>query len=60
MRLELVHPPRLVSVDGARGLLMATRGDRHYVQVSHGAGLNCLRWVPAAAVGPPTHVGPAT
>ena len=58
MRLELVRPPRLVSVgdgDGDRrpALLLATRDDRHYVQVSHGPGLNRLRWVPAAAVGPP-------
>ena len=58
MRLELVFPPRLVSVrDGGTrrpALLLATRDARHYVQVSRGAGLNSLRWVPSAAVGPPT------
>lgn len=59
MRLELVTPPRLVSVDGRRALLMATRGERHYVQVSAGAGLNTLRWVPTAAVGPPVDAVPA-
>jgi hypothetical protein len=57
VRLELVRPPRLVSVADAGGrrpaLLLASRGGRHYVQVSHGAGLNHLRWVPAAALGPP-------
>lgn len=62
MRLELVHPPRLVSVVDAGGrrpaLLIATRGGRHYVQVSSGAGFNCLRWVLDAALGPPTD-GPA-
>lgn len=58
MRLELVRPPRLVTVDSRPALLMATRGDRHYVQVSAGAGLNTLRWVPAAALGPPEQVSP--
>jgi hypothetical protein len=60
VRLELVRPPRLVSVAdaGAVGgrrpaLLMATRGGRHYVQVSSGPGLNTLRWVSDAALGPP-------
>lgn len=53
MRLELIRPPRLVSVDRRPALLLATRGDRHYVQVSAGPGLNTLRWVPDAAVGPP-------
>ena len=47
MRLEPVVPPRLVTVGGAPALLLATRGDRSYVQVSHGPGFNHLRWVPA-------------
>ena len=49
MRLELVVPPRLVTVGGSPALLLATRGDRSYVQVSRGPGLNHLRWVDAAA-----------
>ena len=48
MRLELVVPPRLVTVAGSPALLLATRGDRSYVQVSRGPGLNHLRWVDAA------------
>ena len=52
MRLELLTPPALVAVDRAPALLLARRGDRSYVQVSGGPGLNSLRWVPAAAVGP--------
>ena len=56
MRLELVHPPRLVSVGRRPALLLATRGERCYVQVSAGAGLNSLRWVAASAVAPPEQV----
>lgn len=58
MRLELLTPPDLVAVDRAPALLLARRGDRRYVQVSRGAGLNHLRWVPASAVGPPEEAEP--
>ena len=55
MHLELLSPPVLVSVDEEGvlhpALLLAARADRRYVQVSHGAGRNHLRWVDAAAVG---------
>ena len=54
MRLQLQTPPTLVAVavdDGIRpALLLGTRGDRSYVQVSRGAGLNHLRWVAASAL----------
>lgn len=51
--------PTLVDVCGADGatrpaLLLARRGDRRYVQVSHAAGDNRLRWVPASDVQPAT------
>lgn len=51
--------PTLVDVlgtDGAtrRALLLARSGDRRYVQVSHAAGDNRLRWVPACDVQPAT------
>lgn len=58
MRLELLTPPALVAVDRAPALLLAVRGDRRYVQVSAGPGLNSLRWVPAAAVRPPEEARP--
>jgi hypothetical protein len=51
VRLELLTPT-LVAVDRAPALLLARRGDRRYVQVSRGAGLNHLRWVDAEAVRP--------
>ena len=57
MRLELLTPPALVAVDRAPALLLARRGDRRYVQVRHGIGLNHLRWVDASLVGPPEDVG---
>ena len=54
MRLELVLPPRLVSVAERHALspalLIATRGTRSYVQVSRGPGLNVLRWVDSACL----------
>ena len=52
MRLELLSPPALVAVDRAPALLLARRGDRRYVQVSLGPGLNHLRWVAADRVRP--------
>ena len=56
MRLEQVVPPELVAVgddDGTRlALLLARRGDRRYVQISSGAGLNHLRWVDCSVVRP--------
>jgi len=57
VRLELLCPPALVSVDEGEGgacpaLLLARRGDRCYVQVSRGPGLNHLRWVAAEQVLP--------
>jgi hypothetical protein len=58
VRLELLTPPALVAVDHAPALLLARRGDRHYVQVSRGAGLNHLRWVDAALVRPPEEARP--
>ena len=42
--------PTLVDVDGRPALLLAQRGDRRFVQVSHGPGDNRLRWVPAVDV----------
>ncbi len=58
MRLELLTPPALVAVDRAPALLLARRGDRRYVQVSAGPGLNHLRWVDAARVRPPEEAEP--
>ena len=58
MRLELLTPPALVAVAGAPALLLARRGERRYVQVSRGAGLNHLRWVPASAVRPAEEAQP--
>jgi hypothetical protein len=52
VRLQLLTPPALVAVDRQPALLLARRGDRAYVQVSRGAGLNHLRWVAAEAVRP--------
>lgn len=63
MRLQLLSPPVLVGVaDGGvvhPALLLATRGDRRYVQLSRGAGQNHLRWVAASAVGPVPEQVPA-
>ena len=58
MRLEVLHPPVPVAVDRSPALLLARRGDRRYVQVSRGAGLNHLRWVDAHAVRPPAEAEP--
>lgn len=58
MRLEILAPPALVTVDRAPALLLAVRGDRRYVQVSAGPGLNSLRGVEAARVGPPEDAVP--
>ena len=62
MRLHLLTPPALVTVrepgGPRRALLLATRGERSYVQVSRGVGANHLVWVGSGAVsgevsGPP-------
>ncbi len=58
MRLELLTPPTLVAVGRAPALLLAVRGERRYVQVSRGAGLNHLRWVPASEVRPAEEAEP--
>ena len=58
MRLELLTPPALVAVDRQPALLLARRGDRSYVQVSRGAGLNHLRWVAAQDVRPAEEAAP--
>lgn len=58
MRLELLSPPTLVTVDRRPALLLARRGDGRYVQVSRGAGLNHLRWVCAAQVRPAEEAEP--
>ena len=58
MRLELLTPPALVAVDRAPALLLARRGERRYVQVSRGAGLNHLRWVDASLVRPAEEAAP--
>ena len=54
MRLHLLTPPALVTVR-ERGrdlsaLLLATRGERSYVQVSRGVGANHLLWVGSGSV----------
>lgn len=58
MRLEMLTPPTLVAVGSAPALLLARRGDRRYVQVSGGAGLNSLRWVGADQVRPAAEARP--
>jgi hypothetical protein len=58
VRLELLTPPALVSVDRSPALLLARRGDRRYVQVSRAPGLNHLRWVDAAQVRAPEEAEP--
>ena len=58
MRLELLTPPALVAVGSAPALLLARRGDRHYVQVSSGPGLNHLRWVSREQVRPAEEAEP--
>ena len=55
MPLHLLRPPALVDVRSGDGtvrpaLLLGRRDDRSFVSVSHGAGDNRLRWVPAADV----------
>ena len=50
--MQLLNPT-LVDVCGRPALLLAQRGDRRFVQVSHGAGDNRLRWVPAVDVTSP-------
>jgi hypothetical protein len=56
VRLQLLVPPTVVSVaeggEVRRALLLAVRGDRRYVCVRRGVGLNHLRWVDAAALDP--------
>ena len=52
--------PTLVDVDGRPALLLAQRGDRRFVQVSHGPGDNRLRWVPAVDVADTTPPGRTT
>ena len=51
--------PTLVDVRGPDGrvrpaLLLASRGDRRFVQVNHAPGDNRLRWVVAGALREPT------
>jgi hypothetical protein len=58
VRLELLHPPVPVAVERSPALLLARRGERRYVQVSRGPGLNHLRWVDARLVRPPTEAEP--
>jgi hypothetical protein len=58
VRLHLLTPPALVTVrergEDRRALLLATRGERSYVQVSRGVGANHLLWVGSGQVsGPP-------
>jgi len=53
--LQLLAPPLLVAVRGPdgqvrKGVLLARRGERRFVQVSGGPGDNRLRWVPADVV----------
>ncbi|MCW2614043.1 MAG: hypothetical protein JWN08_1037 [Frankiales bacterium] len=55
MPLQLLTPPALVDVRDPDGsvrpaLLLGRRDDRRFVQVSHAAGDNRLRWVAAADV----------
>ena len=45
--------PTLVDVHGRPALLLAQRGERRFVQVSHGPGDNRLRWVSALDVASP-------
>lgn len=64
MPLQLLVPPVLVSVldlDGCvrPALLLGRRDERRFVQVSHGAGDNRLRWVAAFDVGVTSPVEPA-
>lgn len=59
MSLQLYAPPLLVTVRDSAGtprpaLLLGRRDERRFVQVSGGPGDNRLRWVAAAAVGPPS------
>lgn len=61
MPLQLLTPPALVSVQGPDGrvrpaLLLGRRDDRRFVQVSHAAGDNRLRWVAAADVRAPSQL----
>ena len=54
MRLHLLTPPALVTVrergEDRRALLLATRGERSYVQVCRGVGANHLMWVGSGQV----------
>jgi hypothetical protein len=54
VRLQMLTPPALVTVREPGGprsaLLLATRGERCYVQVSRGVGANHLVWVGSAQV----------
>jgi hypothetical protein len=61
VRLHLLVPPALVTVREPggvrRALLLATRGERSYVQVSRGAGANHLLWVSSRQVTGPRAPG---
>jgi hypothetical protein len=54
VRLHLLTPPALVTVREPGGtrpaLLLATRGERCYLQVSRGLGANHLVWVGSGQV----------
>jgi hypothetical protein len=54
VRLHLLTPPALVTVrergQERSALLLATRGERSYVQVSRGVGANHLLWVGSGSV----------
>ena len=54
MRLHLLTPPALVTVREPGGprsaLLLATRGERCYVQVHRGLGANHLVWMASGQV----------
>ena len=63
MPLQLLVPPVFVSVldlDGCvrPALLLGRRDERRFVQVSHGAGDNRLRWVAAVDVAVTSTVEP--
>ena len=54
--LEIHRPPLLVAVarsgEVLPALLLASRSDRRYVQLSHGPGANHLVWVAATDLRP--------
>ena len=61
MRLHLLTPPALVTLHEPggprRALLLATRGERSYLQVCRGVGANHLVWVGSRQVEPPAPPG---